>query len=780
MTAAQPLSLRARLAAATVKIAFGWLYAAGLSQLVLKLNGLPAAPLSQLGLILAMLILLALLTWSRYQLLATGGTALLTALLLWLSRSRWLPEDGLQELLEPWSRRAFRSVDFLLCYQQLTLDEKTWLAGVFCLLIAALVYLGLVRFNMPGLAALALIAAFLLGTGLDRTFILGWALPAAVALVAALARRQKKTYRMLRPTRQMLSARLMLQSVPFAAFTLILALLLTHWIPTSFFHSRAFEGFMDDLAGRISAIPNQQRELPSFSLQQAGYYPLVDRLGGPASLSDLPMLRVGGSEEAMLLRGSVSQIYDGRNWIQDPDRSYYRYDSPLWRSEQTEVFDLERPDVYSAGLTAAQFNRTMNVSWSPLRLPTRTLFIAGKPLQLSLAQPDPFIAYFRPSGQMFSKHWIQPEQQVLLTGRVLRTEQPGFAVMVRQIQESLQPQERVVPPDIAGRYLQLPDLQEYRPGGLPYDYAQQLTDGIEDPYARVLMLRHDLMAQNRYALDVAVPPRDVDFVTWFLQTGEGYCVYFATAMTMLSRLSGIPARYVEGYYVPPAEDGADRILTGEQAHAWTEVYLAGIGWISVDATPGTAATQPDPTPVVTPAVTGPITPSVTATPTPTPTAAPTGSLTPGPDDKDPDGPEPSEQPFAALWFLLVLPILAGWLLVRAWLNNRRWHDAARLARQVPDPIRRGRFYWRELRLLLRELGLVIRPDESPAAFLRRQEPDASQAVEDGLNALFYGPRPPNGTELDALAERYDRLEADVRRKRGLLAWLARLFKSKPA
>ncbi|MDD2441118.1 MAG: hypothetical protein PHG76_03320, partial [Eubacteriales bacterium] len=113
MTAAQPLSLRARLAAAAVKIAFGWLYAAGLSQLVLKLNGLPAAPPSQLGLILATLILLALLTWSRYQLLATSGTALLTALLLWLSRSRWLPEDGLQELLEPWSRRAFRSVDFL-------------------------------------------------------------------------------------------------------------------------------------------------------------------------------------------------------------------------------------------------------------------------------------------------------------------------------------------------------------------------------------------------------------------------------------------------------------------------------------------------------------------------------------------------------------------------------------------------------------------------------------------------------------------------------------------
>jgi transglutaminase-like putative cysteine protease len=780
MRAAQPLPLRARLAAALVKLAFGWLYASGLSQLVLKLNGLPATPLTQLPLILALLLLLALLTWSRYQLLASGGTALLAALLLWLSRSRWLPEEGWPELLEPWARRATWTVDFLLGYQQGTKAELAWLAGLLCLLIALLVYLGLVRFNLPGLAAVALIAAFLLGIQLDKGYVLAWAVPAAVALCAALARQQKKTYRMYRPTRQTLAARLMLQSVPFAALALSLALLLATLIPTSFFHSRAFEGFMDDLSGRISAIPNQQRELPSFSLQQAGYYPLVDRLGGPASLSDSPMLRVGGSAEAMLLRGSVSQIYDGRNWIQDPDRSYYRYDSPLWRSEQTEVFDLERPDVYTAGLTAAQFNRTVNVSWSPLRLPTRTLFIAGKPLRVSLAQPDPFIVYFRPSGQMFSKHWIQPEQAVLLTGRVLRTEQAGFASMVRQIQASLPPEERAVPPAVTERYLQLPDLPEYRPGGLPYEHALQLTAGIEDPYARVLVLRHDLMANNRYALDVTVPPRDQDFVSWFLQTGEGYCVYFATAMTLLSRLAGIPARYVEGYYVPPAEDGADRILTGEQAHAWTEVYLAGIGWISVDATPGTAATQPDPTPVVTPVISGPLTPAVTATPTPTPTVAPTGGPNPGPDDKDPDDPDASGQPFGALWFLLLLPALAIGLLIRVWLRNRLGHDAARLSRQVPDPARRGRFYWQELRLLLHEQGQTLRPDESPARFLSRQQIGATQTAESGLNALFYGPRPPTGLELAALAGLYDSLEADVRRKRGLLAWLVRLFKSRPA
>jgi hypothetical protein len=113
-----------------VKIAFGWLYAAGLSQLVLKLNGLPAAPLSQLGLILGDADPVSLADLEPIPAAGHGRNRLADGLAARLSRSRWLPENGLQELLEPWSRRAFRSVDFLLGYQQLTSDEKTWLAGV--------------------------------------------------------------------------------------------------------------------------------------------------------------------------------------------------------------------------------------------------------------------------------------------------------------------------------------------------------------------------------------------------------------------------------------------------------------------------------------------------------------------------------------------------------------------------------------------------------------------------------------------------------------------------
>ena len=65
---------------------------------------------------------------------------------------------------------------------------------------------------------------------------------------------------------------------------------------------------------------------------------------------------------------------------------------------------------------------------------------------------------------------------------------------------------------------------------------------------------------------------------------------YASATVQALRAHGIPARYVEGYYLPIAkmQSSADgtAALTGQDAHAWAEVYFDGIGWLPVDATPG--------------------------------------------------------------------------------------------------------------------------------------------------------------------------------------------------
>ncbi|WP_081673390.1 transglutaminase-like domain-containing protein [Butyrivibrio sp. FC2001] len=77
-----------------------------------------------------------------------------------------------------------------------------------------------------------------------------------------------------------------------------------------------------------------------------------------------------------------------------------------------------------------------------------------------------------------------------------------------------------------------------------------------------------------------------NFIERFLfETGEGYCVHYASSMVELLRLSGIPARYVEGYcYTFPEVRHDIFTVTGDRAHAWVEAYVDGVGWVPFEPT----------------------------------------------------------------------------------------------------------------------------------------------------------------------------------------------------
>lgn len=81
----------------------------------------------------------------------------------------------------------------------------------------------------------------------------------------------------------------------------------------------------------------------------------------------------------------------------------------------------------------------------------------------------------------------------------------------------------------------------------------------------------------------------------FLEIRQGYCEYFATAMVLLLRELGIPARYVVGYL--PGQEQADGswLITRSAAHAWVEVYFPRSGWVEFDPTPGNQENGQEPT-----------------------------------------------------------------------------------------------------------------------------------------------------------------------------------------
>ena len=97
-----------------------------------------------------------------------------------------------------------------------------------------------------------------------------------------------------------------------------------------------------------------------------------------------------------------------------------------------------------------------------------------------------------------------------------------------------------------------------------------------------------------YSRDSAYPPKNVDFVAWFISDAEtGICVHYAVTTVILLRLIGIPARYVRGYADSMSHVNTENYVYASSAHAWFEFFVPGYGWIMGDSTPGCAADASD-------------------------------------------------------------------------------------------------------------------------------------------------------------------------------------------
>ena len=123
-----------------------------------------------------------------------------------------------------------------------------------------------------------------------------------------------------------------------------------------------------------------------------------------------------------------------------------------------------------------------------------------------------------------------------------------------------------------------------------------LTDELRrrspDPADYARALERELQTR-RYTLEMKQASKGENVLDSFLfDWRAGHCEYFATAMTMMLRQQGIPARIVNGFL------GADYNSVGDYwavrqnyAHSWVEAYFPGRGWVQFDPTPGGPTVQ---------------------------------------------------------------------------------------------------------------------------------------------------------------------------------------------
>lgn len=115
--------------------------------------------------------------------------------------------------------------------------------------------------------------------------------------------------------------------------------------------------------------------------------------------------------------------------------------------------------------------------------------------------------------------------------------------------------------------------------------------GHTDYYTAISRIRAYLEKNMTYSTATDVYTEKGDFTENFLSESKiGHSVHYATAASLMFRYYGIPSRYVEGYLITP-EDIKDKKagdtveISGKNGHAWTEIYIDGLGWVPVEMTP---------------------------------------------------------------------------------------------------------------------------------------------------------------------------------------------------
>lgn len=424
-------------------------------------------------------------------------------------------------------------------------------------------------------------------------------------------------------------------------------------------------------------------------------------LGGPVDLSMDPIMAVE-TTEPHYWRALVFDQYTGRGWINtdseeieleanaaSPNPMPYKD-----RRRLEQEVQLYRPGekVIFAASQVAQVNRpaTARLTYLPPETSAESPApgsVTGATAEISIMATE---LRFRRNEAYVATSYVSTAPPSAL--RRAGTDYPAWVVE---------------------RYLQLPpDLPER-----VRQRAEQATEAAADPYSKAEALQANLR-EIEYDEKIDAPPEGVDAVDWFLfEVRKGYCDYYSSAMAVMLRTLGIPARVARGYATGEYNEEQEAYVVRESdGHAWTEVYFPEYGWIEFEPT----ASEP----------------LFTRPPDPEETAGSVGGFPGGPSEEPteepvdpgvdyiptvaPNWPSVSQTPWWQrtdwqVYLIPLAPILLGWLVM--WILRKRRLAASSLTTIAFDNMVR----------YARWLGIELKPSQTPYECAA----EVSRVVEDG-------------------------------------------------
>ena len=285
---------------------------------------------------------------------------------------------------------------------------------------------------------------------------------------------------------------------------------------------------------------------------------------GTIRLDHTPIMRVELPEishasqlpERLYWKGITYNHYDGRRWKSDDNKQHrlwpLRYQPQVWLT----------PPPRHRELLTQRF--TFSSTTYHVLFAANTLYgIGGRFLSF---QYDPFTGNTQLELSPYSPQYT------------------AYSDVTRPAEHLLRQDHRRYPDDIRRTYLQLPELGD-RIANLAYDVSQNQ----ENPYDIAISFENYLLQNYAYSLSVQRSSDLLPIDDFLFVNQAGHCEYYATSMTLLLRILGIPARVVNGFAQGRwNEFGHFFTVRQSDAHAWVEIYFPSYGWQTFDPTPASA------------------------------------------------------------------------------------------------------------------------------------------------------------------------------------------------
>jgi hypothetical protein len=271
-------------------------------------------------------------------------------------------------------------------------------------------------------------------------------------------------------------------------------------------------------------------------------------------------------------RGIALTTFDGRRWYNDEHQPFAVSQGPDgW------LFLARDIDPRSPG---AQYVKSFHYTILLEPMASDALFVAADPVRMR----GQFISDGNAGGAALRRTYLVEDRTGSISNpfhNFSNVQYEAVSAVPAVPPDLLRASGTDYPDDLRERYLQLPHVDARIPA-----LAKQIVGRATNPYDQARAVESYLRSHYSYTLDLSNNSPSDPLANFLFQRRAGHCEYFATAMTVMMRTLGVPARYINGFL--PGEYnsvGGDYIIRASDAHSWVEIFFPGYGWLTFDPTP---------------------------------------------------------------------------------------------------------------------------------------------------------------------------------------------------